>query len=176
MGPTAFPIPPPPEAGSGKLLIVVEARSRKFKSPLESPATPAQLDLSIDLAPQPRDGSEYAELQRAVRPLLQRLDLSDLVENDVHHDITFLAEETGNAKEQIVRLTLSARLEEAYKIPSAVFFAFLRQHIPSSLPSPLLDATRELHVDRRIGPKDRIIDFRTLHAGANGSAGCGGQK
>ena len=131
----------PPEGRAGKLLIVVEARSRKLKSPIASTATAAQPDLTIDLAAQPRDQSEYAELLRAVRPYLQRLELIDIVENDEHHDISFLAEETGNAKEQIVRVAISARLEEANKINGAVFFAFLRQHIPSSLPTPLLDAT-----------------------------------
>src|SRR5262245_16578904 len=39
----------PPDDAPGKLLIVVEARSRRLEAPLESPITPAQPDLQIDL-------------------------------------------------------------------------------------------------------------------------------
>lgn len=131
----------PPEHAPGKVLIVVEVRSHHLESPLESPATVAQPDLKLDLTAEPQDRSEYAALVRAVRPLLEELAFHDLVENEEHHDISFLAQETGKTKEQIVRLAISARLEEAYGIPSGIFFAFLRQQVPSSLPTPLLDAT-----------------------------------
>jgi Tc toxin complex TcA C-terminal TcB-binding domain/Neuraminidase-like domain/Salmonella virulence plasmid 28.1kDa A protein len=130
----------PPEA-PGKLLIIVEVISQHLGAPLESPLTEARARLQIDLAAEPHDKSEWATLVRAVRPHLGRLDLDDLVENQEFHDISFLAQETGQPKEQITRLTIAARLEEAYEIPAPAFFAFLRQQTPTSLPAPLLDAT-----------------------------------
>ncbi len=130
-----------PDDTRTKVLIIVEARSPHLEAALESPATVAEADLTINLAAVPHDRSEWAELLRAVRPLLDTLDLDDLVENSEFHDISFLAQETGRTKEQITRLTIAARLAEAYRIPAQAFFAFLRQQIPTSLPSPLLDAT-----------------------------------
>lgn len=131
----------PPAHVRGKLLVVVEARSERLAAALESPATPAAPDLTVDLAAAPRDLSEYATLVHALRPLLDDLALHELIENDQHHDVSFLAQETGASQEQILRLTIAARLAEAYDVSAAVFFAFLRLRVPSSLPSALLEAT-----------------------------------
>src|SRR5450755_991146 len=130
----------PPADAPGKVLIVVEAHARHLESPIESAPTAAQPDLEINLTSEPHDVSELSLLMQAVVPLLEKLDLDDLVENEDHHDISFLAEETGKPKEDIVRLTIAARLAEAYKVPLAAFYAFLRLRVPTSLPGPLLDA------------------------------------
>jgi hypothetical protein len=132
----------PPEHAPGKLLIVVGARPHRRRIVLESPVTEATPDLELDLELQPRDASEHATLERQIQPLLEGLPLVDVVETDEHHDITFLAQETGRSKEDIVRVVLAARLEAKHEIPAAVFYAFLRQRIPAALPSPLLEATQ----------------------------------
>jgi len=132
-----------PEDVLGQVLIVVEVRSKRLSVPLESPLTPVQPDLQIDLAVQPRDSSEFATLLRAIEAQLDRIPLLDVVENAEHHDISFLAQETGKSTEQIMRIVVAARLEEAYSIPAAAFYAFLRQRVPVALPSPLLDATQD---------------------------------
>ena len=41
-----------------------------------------------------------------------------------------------------MRVAVSARLHLAYKVSAAAFYAFLRQGVPSGLPSPLLDASQ----------------------------------
>jgi hypothetical protein len=131
-----------PEDTIGPILIVVEARSKKLPAPLESPVTALQPDLEVDLAAQPPDSSEFGKLLDAITAQLDDVPLLDVVESADHQDISFLAQETGNAPEQIMRVVASARLESAFGIPAAVFFAFLRQHVPSSLPSALLDASQ----------------------------------
>jgi hypothetical protein len=133
----------PPDDAPGKLLIVVEAHSARLHTPLESSLTEAQPDLQIDLEEQPLDRSEFTVLLRAIEQQLGKLSLLDLVENDVHHDISFLAQETGNSTEQIMRVVVAARLRAAFDIPAAAFYAFLRLGVPSALPSPLLDASQD---------------------------------
>src|SRR5258708_9990354 len=72
----------PPDDAPGKLLIVVEVRSEHLEAPLESALTPAQPDLQIDLAAQPRDQAEFAMMLHSIEPLLDNLSLLDVVEND----------------------------------------------------------------------------------------------
>lgn len=132
----------PPDDAPGRLLIVVSARSRRVDAVIESRVIEAQPDLQVDLAVQPRDASEYATLLRAIEPLLGGLQLVDVVETDEHHDISFLALDTGRSKEEITRVVIAARLEAAFDLPAAAFYAFLRQRVPTALPSPLLEATQ----------------------------------
>ena len=139
----------PPDDAPGKLLIVVEVRSDYLEAPLESSLTPAQPDLQIDLEAQPRDRAEFAMLLHSVEPLLDSLSLLDVVESDDHQDISFLSQETGYSKEQIMRLVVAARLQaafalpaEEFNVPAAAYYAFLRLGVPSALPSPLLEASQ----------------------------------
>jgi hypothetical protein len=132
----------PPEHVPGKLLIVVAARPRKKRIAIESPLTEAAPDLQIDLELQPRDTSEHATIERQIQPLLEGLPLVDVVEDDEHHDVSFLAQDTGRSSEDVVRVVLAAKLEAKHEIPATVFYAFLRQRVPAALPSPLLEATQ----------------------------------
>ena len=131
-----------PERAPEPLLLVVEAVSRDIDAPLLSPLTQAQPMLEVDLSFVPADQSEWATLVRAIEPLLEGLKLSELVENSTHQDISFLARELNKGAEDVMRVAVSARLEAAFKIPSPAFYAFLRQHVPAALPSPLLDASQ----------------------------------
>lgn len=124
------------------LLLVVEALSEYLDAPLLSPLTQAQQSLEINLNFEPQDQSEWANLVRAIEPQLDGVKLNELVENSTHQDIRFLAQELNNSSETVMRVAVSARLEAAFEIPAPTFYAFLRQHVPAALPSPLLDASQ----------------------------------
>jgi hypothetical protein len=132
-----------PEDILGQVLIVIEVRSKRHRVLLESPLTPVQPDLHIDLAAEPRDSSEFATLLRMIKAYLDHIPLLDVVEDAEHHDVSFLAQETGKSTEQIMCIVIAARLEAAYSVPADVFYAFLRQRIPATLPIPLLDASQD---------------------------------
>ena len=131
-----------PEDAPRPVYLVVEARSRSLDAPLLSPLTEAQPDLEINLQFEPPDQSEWATLVRSIEPLLDGVKLSELIEDKTHQDITFLARELGKDVETVMRVAVSARLEEAFKIAAPAFYAFLRQRVPAALPSPLLDASQ----------------------------------
>ena len=138
-----------PELAPRPVLVVVEAHSKDLDGALASPMTEAQPDLEIDLQVEPRDQSEWATLVRAMEPLLEGLKLSELVENKTNQDITFLGRELKRDTETVMRVALSARMEDAFKITAPAFYAFLRQHVPAAIPTPLLDASQNFTL---IGP------------------------
>lgn len=164
-----------PDDAPARVLIVVEARAEQLDSPLTSPVTPAQPDLQIDLHAQPRDQSEWDTLLRTIEPLLDRLPLKEVVESAQHRDITFLAQELNQSPDQIMRVVVAARLEAAFHVPAAVFFAFVRQRVPSTLPSPLLEASQDFTlIDALVGRIASLIfglsadaQTRTLTAAVN---------
>ena len=131
----------PPDDVAGRLFVVVQASSAALRAPIRSAPTEVQPELEIDLQAEPPDTSEFSSLLRAVEPLLDGLKLEDLVESSQHQDITYLAQETGKTSEQIMQLLAAARLNQAYSTDAAAFYAFLRQRVPSSLPSSLLAAS-----------------------------------
>ena len=137
---------PPDDDAPGRLMIVVTAHAEKQRARVESAIVEAQPDQQVDLAVSPPDTSEYATLLRAVVPLLDGLGLDGLVEDDEHRDVTFLAKDTGRGPEEIAQVTIAARLETAFELPAEAFYAFLRQRIPSALPSPLLEATGQFEL------------------------------
>ena len=125
------------------VLLTVEALSEHLEKPLFSPLTAAADTLEINLALESLDESEWAHLVRSIEPLINGLTLESLVESDEHHDLSFLARELNKSAESLMRVVLSARLETSFKIPAPVFYAFLRQQIPATLPRPLLDASHD---------------------------------
>jgi hypothetical protein len=131
-----------PENAPERLLIVVEVLSEFLDKPLLSAITLAQPDQEIDLSIEQRDNSEWATLVAGIKPLLENLTLSELVENSTYQDISFLSQELNQSTETIMRVAVSTRLEAAYKIPGAAIYAFLRQRVPAALPSPLRDASQ----------------------------------
>src|SRR5487761_1588213 len=133
----------PPEDAPGKVLVVVEAIGSSLAAPLLSQPTPAAPKLTINLSEQPQDSSKYAALLRALLPLLGGLSLTGIVEDSSHQDLSFLSTETGRSQEEIMQVCVAARLEAAFQIAAAGFYAFLAQHVPPTLPSSLLDASDE---------------------------------
>jgi hypothetical protein len=132
-----------PDDAPGKVLIVVEASGGGLRDVLRSALTKAADGLVINLTEQPEDTSAYAMLLGAITPLLEHVPITALVEDDAHHDLTFLSQETGRSAEQIMQLCVSARLAEAHGIAAPCFYAFLVQRIPANLPRSLLDASQE---------------------------------
>jgi hypothetical protein len=124
------------------MLLQVEALSEHLDAPLLSPLTQAQQNLVVSLAYEVPDQSEWATLLRDLEPQLEGIKLSELVENSTHQDLSFLAQELDTSSESIMRVAVSARLEAAFQVAAPAFYAFLRQQIPSALPSPLLDASQ----------------------------------
>jgi hypothetical protein len=131
-----------PDDATHPVLIVVEARSPHLKAPIFSPMLEAQPDLLVNLSADTPDNSEWATLLAAIQPFLDGLKFSDLVENADLHDITFLSRELNRSTEDVMRVVVSSRLETAFGIPAPAFYAFVRQRVPSALPSPLLDASQ----------------------------------
>ena len=131
-----------PEDAARSVLIVVEAVSDRLDAPLSSPLTQAARRLEIDLHFEPKDQSEWATLVRSIEPFLNGLTLAALVENSTHQDISFLAREINKDTETVMRVAVSARLAATFNVPAPAFYAFLRQHVPAGLPSPLLDASQ----------------------------------
>lgn len=148
-----------PEEGPGKLLIVVEARSDRLAQPLESALIEAQPDLEVDLSEPARDGSEYGVLRRAIDLELGSLPLVEVVESDEHRDISFLSQETGRSPEEIMRVAVAGRLEAAFDVPAAAVYAFLRQHVPSDLPAPLLEAANGFKLIDALGKRIASLIF-----------------
>ncbi len=130
-----------PEDHCERLLVEVEARSEEFDEPLRSNVVPAQAELQIDLRLETPDTSEWATLTAAMRPALEGLKLSSLVENDDHQDVSFLALELGKSVETVMNVLVSARLEAAFGVAAPAFYAFVRQRVPSAIPTPLLEAS-----------------------------------
>ena len=125
------------------VLLVVEAVSEFLEAPLLSPQTPAQPDLEIDLHYQSPDQSQWTNQVRLIEPLLDGLSLSEIVENSTHQDLSFLAQELGQSAENLMQVAVAARMEAAFSVAAPVFYAFLYQQTPSSLPTPLLDTSQD---------------------------------
>ncbi len=159
-----------PEDAPGKVLLLVEAQGGRLKAPLTSPLTAATGNLSINLAEAPADPSQYGTLLAAISPVIQGLKLTDLVENDEHKDISFLAAETGNGIEQVMRLVVAAHLEQTTSITAPAWFAFLVLRVPASLPPSLLAASQNFtlidvlvqHISALIAAVDSAQQTSTL--------------
>ena len=138
-----------PEDTASPVLLVVGAFSEDLPVPLTSDLLQAQPTLQVDLRFEPADQSQWANLIRRIEPLLDGLSLTDLVEDSSHQDISFLAQELGRDTETIMRVAIAARFGAIFDIPAPACYAFLAQHVPAGLPSPLLEASQNFTL---IGP------------------------
>ncbi len=132
-----------PAEAEGKLRIVVEARSKDLPEPLFSQVVEAQQDQQIDLHKEPIDQSEFTKLVQNINKLTNGLELYELVENDVHQDISYLAGELSQPPEKIMTVALASRLGVAYELPASAFYAFLIKRVPAKIPPSLLEASQK---------------------------------
>src|SRR5579863_9910065 len=115
-----------PQDAPARLFIVVEAHTEYHPGyHIFSPWTAATHDQRIDLSLDPIDTSEWTTLTKAMAPLLEGLSLDSLMQDASHQDISFLANELSRSIEDIMRVTVAARLETAFSVPAPIFYAFL---------------------------------------------------
>ncbi|WP_290777949.1 neuraminidase-like domain-containing protein [Arenimonas sp.] len=110
-------------------------------------------DLTLRLAPLEND--EHSAFLARLAPALGKMPLADLVEDDQHGDIAFLAAELSISSEVIMRLVVAERVADRLKIPAAVVYGFLRLGVPAGLPQPLLEASDRF----------KMIDALVAHIG-----------
>jgi hypothetical protein len=121
------------------VLVVVTAESEHVPSVLTSAWTPASTAMTVDLGVV-TSRSQWESLVHQLEPLLDGVHIADLTESAERTDLSFLAQELSTSSETLMQVTLAARLARAFGVEAPVFFAFLAQRIPSTLPYPLLQA------------------------------------
>ncbi len=85
--------------------------------------------------------STYEALLAAIQPSLDGVPVGQLAETDEHQDITFIANDSNQDAEEVMRLVVSFRLQEMTDLAPEVFFAFLQQGLPTNVPRSLLTAS-----------------------------------
>ncbi len=85
--------------------------------------------------------STYEALLAAIQPSLDGVPVGQLAETDEHQDITFVANDSNQDSEAVMRLVVSFRLQEMTDLVPEVFFAFLQQGLPTNVPRSLLTAS-----------------------------------
>ncbi|HEV2582154.1 MAG TPA: Tc toxin subunit A, partial [Ktedonobacteraceae bacterium] len=134
----------PQAAASPSFNIVVKVLNQQGEVWLVSPvifgAKPLEL---VDLM----DGGVYTGLSAfetvmaAIQPSLDGLPVAQLVETDDHPDITFVASDSKQDPEHIMQLVVSHLLSQTTDLPPELFYAFLRQNLPTTVPKSLLAAS-----------------------------------
>ncbi len=87
-----------------------------------------------------RGASEYEQLTARLAPLLGKLALADLVEDDKHHDITFLVGETGLDRARITMLVEAHRQQRETGVAAEVLYGMFRQGLPTQLSALLVQS------------------------------------
>lgn len=135
--------------------------------------------VDISLNSDVRGLSEYEVMIKELTPLLEDVRLSELVENEEHQDISFLAGETGFNPQLIIWLVQAAKLTneasspagtergvethtqrstlQTGAIPPEVFYGLLRQNLPASLTELLAQDSRLLRSALQRSAQDSII-------------------
>lgn len=77
--------------------------------------------------------AEYDALIEQLKPLLGKMKISTLVENEEHNDISFLAGETGLESSVLSLLPLAHQFEDKTKISAEIHYALMRVGFPVAL-------------------------------------------
>jgi len=85
--------------------------------------------------------TEYTALASAVGRRLGRLRPEELVEDGQHKDVSFLAGDTGHARESVAFYAVAARLARTTDLPADLFYALFRQNVPASAGAAALAAS-----------------------------------
>jgi peptidoglycan hydrolase-like protein with peptidoglycan-binding domain len=101
-----------------------------------------RIDLTLALEAR-RGVSEFEQLVRELSPLLEGFAFADLVEDERHQDLSFLASETGRDSKRIAFLIAAHKLTRRTEIIPEVFFALFREGLPVRL-RELLTQGREV--------------------------------
>lgn len=124
------------QTGDARALIVVRAGPSPEVPEQEFVAMEAGPDLTVNFGGGKNVRSEFQRHLVAVLPWLDGAAVSELAEDERHHDLSYLAPRTGLSWPSLLQIAAAHRLEALYKddeIPAAAFYAFLRQGIPASV-------------------------------------------
>ncbi len=141
------------ETDSADLIVRAYApTSKQTAGPIplaESPTifnAPADATVNLVIGNQDYRGpAEFNRILAAIRPLLQKVPITDLTEDDTHHDISFLSGETGFDAQRLTVFVKAHRFEQQTKVPGDAFYGMLRKGLPDALPS-LLKASPDSQV------------------------------
>lgn len=84
---------------------------------------------------------EYAALGRTLGQRLGQLRPEELLENEHHRDISFLADDTGLDRESIAFYSVASRLADTTGLPAELFYALFRQQVPADAAVAVLATT-----------------------------------
>ncbi|MBT8340510.1 MAG: hypothetical protein HKP58_00855, partial [Desulfatitalea sp.] len=86
--------------------------------------------------------SDFQTLDKLLNKALgQELSIAKIEESDTHKDVSYLRKETGLSAEDVMKMTLAARIAEKINVAhltAEVFYAFIRQNLPHNIPGDLL--------------------------------------
>ncbi|MEU1812641.1 Tc toxin subunit A-related protein [Micromonospora aurantiaca (nom. illeg.)] len=105
---------------------------RLFRSAVRHRAdTRVRIDLPLG-GERRTEPSELDRLGGAVTKLLGSLRADEIVENDQHQDLTYLAESSGFEREQVATYSVAVRLAGQTGLPPELFYALLRMDVPAN--------------------------------------------
>lgn len=122
------------------LPVVIRAYDRHGETVAQARLMLTSVEARADLGDEEPE-SQFVTRSSQLRPVLGNLDLSDVREDDEHHDVTLLAAQTGLDTNAVMLLVLAERIGERFGIDPGVTYAFLAQGEPPSLPPDLLAST-----------------------------------
>ncbi len=89
---------------------------------------PTSLTVDLNLAPVDYTGtSEFEVAEAAIQPLIGRISIANLTEDDKNKDISYLVNKTGLPTNQILMFVTAYRFEEWTKIAAAVWYGIMRE-------------------------------------------------
>jgi Tc toxin complex TcA C-terminal TcB-binding domain/Neuraminidase-like domain/Salmonella virulence plasmid 28.1kDa A protein len=89
-------------------------------------------DIPLPLGnPDQVSASEYSSIEQELHSLLGKLRPEELVENEQHQDITYLAGETEMDKARLALFSIAARLSQSTALPPVLFYGLFRQNVPA---------------------------------------------
>lgn len=123
----------------------------------------ASEDASLDVVlggDEVRGPSEYDALLAAIRPVLDGVDVADLVENADHQDATFLVGETGVDRDHLEILILAHKTASTTGVDARLLYALFRQGGSTDLQSLFQIGRDDLLASARAAVGENIIDVR----------------
>ena len=122
---------PDSELPDGRFNLMVRAEHGGVT--VESPVLfGAGSEEEVDLA-LPGGAPEYERLRQRIAPLLGDVALTELVEDDDQHEVSFLAAESGADGLRVAELVLAQRHADATGLPAELFYGLFRQGLPADL-------------------------------------------
>jgi Tc toxin complex TcA C-terminal TcB-binding domain/Neuraminidase-like domain/Salmonella virulence plasmid 28.1kDa A protein len=100
----------------------------------------APADATIDLVlgnEDYRGPAEFDQILRAIQPLLQGVAIAELTEDESHHDLSFLAGETGFDTQRLGTLVKAYRFASQTAASADAFYGMIREGLPETLPALL---------------------------------------